>query len=118
MIKRHSVLKPRHSKFKLREAAEVDTELDDVPVETEDDGNVTLTLSKSDIAVLQKIVSMIDGDTCPGCDDPDCPDCNPDDDEVVGDDDEAMLPVSDNAFEIPDIDEVGEPLEDDTKYFS
>ena len=106
---------------------EIDSE-DDEEIDSEDDevaDDVTITLSPSDIAVLQKVLTRAavcgkpDGEdegedeTCPGCDDPDCPDCNPEGAEEA--------PVDDgvDAFEVPDVSGLADTREEDEiNYFS
>lgn len=122
----------RFNKFSLRERLmnedeEIDSE-DEEEIDSEDDevaDDVTITLSPSDIAVLQKVLTRAavcgkpDGEdegedeTCPGCDDPDCPDCNPEGAEEA--------PVDDgvDAFEVPDVSGLADTREEDEiNYFS
>ena len=125
-------LRRRFNKFSLRERLmnedeEIDSE-DEEEIDSEDEevaDDVTITLSPSDIAVLQKVLTRAavcgkpDGEdegedeTCPGCDDPDCPDCNPEGAEEA--------PVDDgvDAFEVPDVSGLADTREEDEiNYFS
>ena len=128
---KHLSLRERFAK-KMNEGAEdeiPETGAEETP-ETEGDGEgegegeVTITLSPDDVAVLQKIIGMVDGEgaepegdgeTCPGCDDPNCPDCNPD---GAGDD----APVEDDGsgeFEVPDLSGLEDTRDDDEmSYFA
>ena len=122
----------RFNKFSLHERLmnedeEIDSE-DEEEIDSEDEevaDDVTITLSPSDIAVLQKVLTRAavcgkpDGEdededeTCPGCDDPDCPDCNPEGAEEA--------PVDDgvDAFEVPDVSGLADTREEDEiNYFS
>lgn len=94
-----------------------------VDIDSEDNGEVTITLSPSDIAILQKVLTRVavcskpagedDGETCPGCDDPNCPDCNPNGAEEAPADDGV------DEFEVPDVSELEDSREEDElNYFS
>lgn len=109
----------RHKLYESEVEADVEDEV------SADEGDVTITLTPSDISVLKNVLAKVDavdvdvdepadeGETCPGCDDPNCPDCNPD----VAEEEPADDSVSE--FEVPDVSELEDSSkEDELNYFS